>query len=116
MKASKFIIMISLLIIGLSAYAGGKVTGKITGYIPYGVGSDGLLFIKLDSSITGAPECNTTQRFTIKGNNPKYRAILAAVIASQVSGEQVRARGKGTCNNWSNSEDLDYICVGTTPC
>lgn len=96
--------------------AAGVFVGKITGYIPYSTGGTAVLFVAGDGVYTGAPACNSTDRFTILASNPRYEATLAAVLAAQASGAQVKIYGLGTCANWGNSEDIDHICVGTIAC
>ena len=104
-----------LLIISSSLSFAGSATGKITGYIPYSSGQEELLFIKVEN-IVSSPTCNTTSRFTMRGDNIKYKSTNAAVLAALMAGTPVIAKGKGVCSNFSNSEDLEYICLGSTPC
>ena len=110
----KYTLLLFSLLISSVAF-GGVGTGKVTGIIPYSSGTDEMFFIKLEN-ISSTPACNGTSRFTMKSTHPAYKGTYSAVLAALMSGMTVRATGKGTCNNFSNSEDLMYICLGVTPC
>lgn len=111
---NKFIFLLALITISSTAIAG-NATGKIIGFIPYAQGTEEIFFINVEN-LTGTPSCNNSLRFTMKGSDPKFKATQAAVLAAFMAGTQVIAKGAGTCNNFGNSEDLNYICLGYTPC
>ena len=108
-------ITISLAILFSATSFAGTASGKITGYIPYSTGQNGLFFIKVENAVN-TPTCNTTTRFTMRNDNPKYNSTNAAVLAALMAGTTVVVKGNGTCDNFGNSEDLAYICLGSTPC
>ena len=93
----------------------GAGTGKVLGYIPYSTGGQELFFIKMEQQLD-IPACNTSQRLTMPASDPRFKSTQAAVLAALMAGTPVVAKGKGTCNNFGNSEDLDYVCLGNTPC
>jgi hypothetical protein len=103
-------------LIAAAPASAGTFIGVITGYIPYSTGTTAVLFVAGNGSYTNAPSCNTTSRFTMTSGSPRYQATLAAIIAAQASGAQVKIHGLGTCANWTNSEDIDHICVGSVAC
>jgi hypothetical protein len=107
-------IFLFTMLISTVAFAG-IGTGKITGIIPYSSGGNEMFFIKVEN-LSDTPTCNVTTRFTMKSDNPAYKGTYAAVLAALMSGMTVKATGHNTCNNFSNSEDLRYICLGNTPC
>lgn len=103
-------------VISMSAVTNaGTGTGKITGYIPYNSGELELLFFRVESHV-GSPDCNTTKRFTMRSDSPRFKNTQAVVLAAMLSGTQVTARGLNKCDNISNSEDLNYLCLGSIPC
>ncbi len=107
--------IIAFLLLITEACLAGSATGKIVGYIPYSSGNEEIMFIKVEN-ITGAASCNTTSRFTMRSNNPRYKATQAAALAAFMAGTTVKAKGLDSCNNWGNSEDLNYVCLGSIPC
>lgn len=96
--------------------ASGSGTGSILGYIPSTTGSAQEFFVVSTSAITGTPSCNTSSRFALSSADPKYKSTLASVMAAFYSGAQVHIVGNGTCNVFSNAEDIAYICFGSIPC
>jgi hypothetical protein len=52
----------------------------------------------------------------ISSSDPKYKDTIAAVMEAHATGTPVTALGLGSCNVVSNSEDLNYLCVGVIPC
>jgi len=112
----KYLALTSILLISFAAFSDpGVGTGKVTGIIPYKNGSDEMFFIKTEN-ISNSPSCNVTSRFTMTSADPAFKGTYSAVLAALMSGMEVKATGHGTCNNYSNSEDLWYICLGDTPC
>lgn len=110
----KFIGALVLSLFSIASF-GGTATGKVVGFIPYSSGSEEMFFIKVEN-ISAPVSCNTTSRFTMKSSNPRFKSTQATVLAALMAGTQVTANGLGSCNSWSNSEDLDYICLGAIPC
>jgi len=112
----KYIALILIFSISFTAFSSpGIGTGKVTGIIPYKNGSNEMFFIKIEN-VSNSPSCNDTSRFTMTSADPSFKGTYSAVLAALMSGMEVRATGLGTCNNFSNSEDLHYICLGDTPC
>ena len=93
----------------------GTAFGKIKGYLPYSIGQDQMIFFTVEG-YTDIPTCNVTSRLTMKSTNPKFEITNAAILSALMSGIQVKVRGTGACNNFSNSEDLDHLCLGDIPC
>jgi len=110
----KLVIGTIILIISGQAIAG-TAKGKVTGYIPYSTGSQEIIFVQVQNHLD-SPDCNVTTRFTMTSNNPKFKSTNSALLAAYISGTQITAKGLGTCNNFGNSEDLKYICMGDIPC
>jgi hypothetical protein len=107
-------LLVTLLLLSTNTFAG-TALGKVTGYIPYSTGGKELLFVKIEAHVD-SPTCNVTGRFTMSSSDLKYESTNAALLAAFMSGATVRAKGRNTCNNWSNSEDLSYVCLGSIPC
>lgn len=109
----KFISFVFIALLPVLSVAG-DASGKITGYIPYSTGGEDIFFIRVQN--TNGAACNTTSRYTMNSSNQKFEGTRAAVMAAYLAGVSVRVKGLGTCNNFSNSEDMRYICLGDTPC
>lgn len=111
----KVSLAILLVLISTNSLAG-TATGKVTGYIPYSTGSSEIIFVQVENHVN-SPTCNSTSRFTMLSTNPKFKSTNAALLAAFMSGTQIKAMGLDTCKNYSNSEDLNYVCLGgTIPC
>ena len=117
LKCSKAKILNFLLILLFSTnlYAG-TGTGKITGVLPY-TKSNGekLFFVKVEQKVD-SPACNVTNRFVLSDTNPSFNTTVSAALAAYHAKSNVKIKGKGACNYWSNSEDVTYICFGDIAC
>lgn len=111
MKRLTFLIFLLL----PSLAVAGTGSGKIVGYIPYSTATKEMFFIKVET-LGNTPACNTTARFAMRDDNLRYKMTQAAALAAFMSGTKVTVRGLGTCNAAGNSEDISYMCLGTTPC
>jgi hypothetical protein len=105
----------ALMLVTASIASAGTATGVVTGYVPFNDATTAIFLFRVDS-LSGAPPCNTSARFAISDSDPKYKETVAAVMSAYATGASVYAVGHGTCNTWSNSEDLYYFCVGTISC
>ncbi|MDF1642703.1 MAG: hypothetical protein P1U80_00795 [Pseudomonadales bacterium] len=100
-----------------SQVAATDYTGKIQGLVLYQISttSPPILFITATSGVTGT-DCNTTNRYTIHLDNDYGKAIYSLLLTAYATGEPVRLKGLGTCNNFGNAEDLRYMCTENGPC
>ena len=99
-----------------TAQAAGLGTGVITGYAPSTSGGAPEFIVFSVEILTGTPACNTTARFSISSTDAKYKTVVAGIMAAFHTGTPVRVVGFGTCNIWSNAEDVSYVCFGNVPC
>lgn len=97
-----------------SVYAGSG-SGKIIGFIPYANGVHEIIIIKVENN-SGMPTCNTTTRFAMKENNPKYQGTKSAALAAYLAGTSVVVRGENNCSAWGNAESILALCLGDIPC
>ncbi len=111
----KMLTSIALTLMTAAATAG-TGTGIVTGYIPGN--PNGVAIFVFSTSTVSSPlaSCNSTQRFAISSNDPKYRDTVAAILEAHATGTPVTALGTGNCTVLNNAEDLSYVCVGTVPC
>jgi hypothetical protein len=91
-------------------------SGKIIGVVPYSVGSEEILFIKVESTSSDTPACNTTHRYAIKNSSAHFNFTQSVALAAFMSGTPVLVRGKNTCDVYDNSESFTHLCIGSTPC
>ncbi|MGF1708952.1 hypothetical protein [Enterovibrio baiacu] len=110
----KFLILpLTLAVMSFQASAAWK-TGEITGYIPYSEGLKEIIIFKLNENPIGG--CNTTGRFAMDSNSPRYKASVTAIISAFHSKTPVRVNYLSTCNSWVNSADASFICIGSINC
>ena len=105
-------------VLGLSMFCGAASadyqSGVITGYLTHKSASTPVLIVKVDTGT--ATGCNTTSRFAMAADDPRYQGTLAAVIAAYHTQATVKVAFTQTCTAWSNSFDMTYMCVGDIPC
>jgi hypothetical protein len=89
-------------------------TGKITGYIPTDYNGKLLLLVQIEGNASGG--CNATGRFAIDSSAPRYKSILAGLMAAFHAQTPVTISYSQTCNAFGNAWDLTYVCVGSIPC
>jgi hypothetical protein len=97
-----------------SVASAGEGAGRITGLIPFAT-TEEVFFIKVETA-SNLPSCNSSQRFVLRSSAINFKTNVASLLAAYHAGTVVRIIGGGTCNTWSNSEDVAYICFGETPC
>lgn len=98
-----------------SVLAGGA-EGRVIGLMPYSTNDGRELFFFKVETVTSLLGCNTTRRFSIPSDNPRYKGTFATILAAYHSGMSVKVYGSGTCNNWVDTEDLWFVCFGDAEC
>ena len=114
MRKPKYLILALSLAATSLAWAGSG-TGLVTGFVT-GISNGTVVFLLSTQAQSNTPSCNTTQRFAMSANDPRYKETVAGVMSAQASGTPVYAVGLGTCTYLTNSEDLSYVCVGGIAC
>jgi hypothetical protein len=94
----------ALAIVCVSSLAG-TGRGALLGALPYTCPGGECFFVQATSN-TGLAACNTSGRFVMSASDPKYKTTVAALLAAYHSQTPVTLYGAGTCNTWSNAEDL----------
>jgi len=100
----------------------GTGSGQIVAFTPVALANGTEFFVVTLQNMTGQPPCaggvgTPPFRFALSAADPKYKTTLAAMMAAYFSGSSVYAVGLGTCNTYSQSEDLGYMCFnGGVPC
>lgn len=89
-------------------------SAKITGFVPYDFQGKELFFVQIEGSVAGG--CNTTGRFVIDSSQPRFKSVRATIMASFYAQLPIVVAYANTCNTYSNSWDLLYVCVGSIPC
>lgn len=107
---------LTLLLLSSVSFAAGSGAGVVTGYIPAAAGATEFFLVSTQSILGTTPSCNTTSRFALSAADPKYKAVLASIVAAYHAGTQVYIVGAGTCTVWGNAEDISYVCFGSVPC
>lgn len=88
--------------------------GKISGYLPYENGTKAILLMQLQGNVAGG--CNTTGRFAIDVDAPRFKGTQAAVMAAFHTQADVKVIYSQTCNAFGNAWDIVAVCVGNLPC
>ena len=101
-----------LLLVNISFAA--TQSGKVSGFLPYSSGDKKIIIFKLVNNVSEG--CNVTGRFAMDDSSPRYQATLSSVIAAFHAQSTVNVNYLNTCNAWSNSADVNYICVGNINC
>jgi hypothetical protein len=92
-----------------NALASGSATGVVNGLLVEGNGTSAQVALAYVSNYTGGPACATTHAFTIDLTTNQGRAEFSVLLTARQTGATVQVAGQGTCNLWSNSEDVSYI-------
>ncbi|AUB43358.1 hypothetical protein COO91_09533 (plasmid) [Nostoc flagelliforme CCNUN1] len=106
----KKILVFNAMVLSLFAWSNNAFAGESRGgYISeIGTVNKAIVFRITGGVESGRPSCNTTGRFSADKDSEHYQAILTAFqMGTQITLGQVL--GLGTCNLWSNSEDVRWI-------
>jgi hypothetical protein len=114
MKSRREIALSLLLAAGSACAQSYSQAGTLNGYIPFDDGVKQILIFQLAGNAQGG--CNTTARFAIDSNAPKFKGTMAAVMAAYHTQTPVTVVYTQTCNSWTNAWDVGHICVGQLPC
>jgi hypothetical protein len=110
----KMFITISIGLVSLPVFSAGQVTSakvpKI--YCGYYNGAN-MCSIYFDKDITNQPACHTNnrKRMQIKADDDTGKAILSLAMMAYATQKSVTASGKGNCNVWSDTEDLNVLTI-----
>jgi hypothetical protein len=117
-RAACTLVFAAIAISVCSAVYAATAHGRVLGFMPFSSGTTEMFFIKMEiiQNAPQTPACNTTERFTMTSTNTRYKQTFAAILSAYHAESPVRVYGAGTCNNWSNAEDIAYICVGDISC
>ena len=92
------------------SWAGGSEDGTIS--VLTSQPTSNTTFINLTGGTsTDRPACATSGRFALDTSKSAGRTTLAILIGAFVSGKTVVIYGLGTCNTWSDSEDVSFVYV-----
>jgi len=102
-------IFCNLSIAGAGAVSSTKVTQIYCGYY----NGANMCSIYFDKSITNPPSCHTNnrKRMQIKTDDDTGKAILSLAMMAYISEKVVSINGKGTCNIWGDTEDMNVIFI-----
>lgn len=107
-------ISIGILLLGLSsaAFSGSITNTTVKGiYCGYYNGAN-MCSIYFNGSTSGGPGCATqTTRMQIQPTDAVGRSILALAMHAHALGKRVNASGKGTCNVWKDTEDMNVLHI-----
>lgn len=105
--------LLLILCIVTSVAAAQSQSGKITGYIPYDAGGRQILVFQVEGNVSGG--CNTTSRFAVDSNAPKFKGTQTAVMAAFHTQTDVKVLYSQTCTAHTNTWDVVAVCVGPLP-
>jgi hypothetical protein len=64
-----------------------------------------------DGQRQGATCGTIAKRWAINAKTPAGQAKLALLLTAYSLGKQVEVRGANSCNDWPDTESVDYILV-----
>jgi hypothetical protein len=105
-------VLIALSCLGLAiaqnAFASGVTSAKVTSFFTT---QDDVFFIYFDQNIANGASCGsgTPNRLAIKISSPGGKTMIAAVLAAATTGKSVSASGTGNCNDWGDTESVQYL-------
>ena len=106
----KKLLVFNAIFLSLFAWSNGAFAGESRGgYISHIATVNGAILFQITGGVeSGRVSCNTTGRFAAYKDSEHYQAILTAFqMGRQITLGQVL--GLGTCNLWSNAEDVRWI-------
>ncbi|MEC5159361.1 MULTISPECIES: hypothetical protein [unclassified Janthinobacterium] len=110
LKRSSAFIFLTCSLVTSSALAGTQM-GTITQLL---IRTDGLVFFYLTGVASGRPACATVTYWMIKAEDSAVgKRMVAALLASKLSGQTISVSGNGTCSRWPDGEDVDLISLVT---
>lgn len=107
-----FVLLLSLFF--SSSVVSEVLSGRIVGFVPFSSGDKEVLLFKLDSSAPSG--CNVSGRFAMDNSSPRFKLTSSAVIAAFHSQSTVKVNYLSSCNVWSKTADVNFICVGDINC
>ncbi|WP_375592175.1 hypothetical protein [Chitiniphilus eburneus] len=84
-------------------------TGKITSVITR---ADGLVYLFIENGAlrAGKPSCATSNYWMVRDENSQAgKNQLATLMTAYATGATIAITGSGTCNRWSDGEDIFII-------
>lgn len=115
MKIFRRIFLLCIVIMVPSSFAG-TGTGKIIGVLPYSKPTGEKLFFITVETKENTASCNVTNRFVLSDTYAAFDITVSAALAAYHAKTEVTIKGLGSCNYWSNSEDVNQICFGSIAC
>lgn len=106
-------LVLSALLVPMKVLASSQAS-IVEGYIPVSSGGKETLIFKLKDNVVEG--CNSTGRFAISEDNLRYRATFSAVVAAFHAQTPVEVKYFSSCNAWSNSADVNFVCIGDINC
>lgn len=68
-------------------------------------------FFSLTGVESNKTPCNTSDRFSIDGNSPTGKAVMASILTAKSNGNTVQVVGKDSCAGWPDSGDIGSLSV-----
>ncbi len=89
---------------------------EITAVGIYGQNGKSILFINISGDKSGMPGCASTGRLAINSDAHQFKDLVSIALSAYALNDlQVDVYANGTCNYWSNSEDILGIKMGAMP-
>jgi hypothetical protein len=105
------LILCGLFPLGVQA---GRISGEISGFVPYESVGKKILIFKLKNSV--ADSCNTTARFAFDQTKVNFDLMSATILAAFHAKTPVQVEYNKTCNALSNAFDARFVCLGDINC
>lgn len=108
MKKWKIASLFLMLAMSAVAHANGAVQGTVSMLIQRA--SDGLIYVIVNGTRSGAPGCATAHYWVIANENSEAgKRQFAMLMTAYASGGTVLLNGTGTCTRWLDAEDINEV-------
>ncbi|NOH22833.1 hypothetical protein [Vibrio europaeus] len=109
----RFVLFVLLALASSNVFAE-RQSGLVTGVIVSEQDGRNMFFFKLKNNLIAG--CNTTGRYVFDEGNSNYYLMSSAILTAFKMKEEIIVEYTPTCDVWSNSFDVRYVCIGDINC
>ncbi|MDC5855188.1 hypothetical protein [Vibrio europaeus] len=108
------IVLLFVLALASSSVFAERQSGLVSGVVVYDQDGRNMFSFKLKNNLVAG--CNTSGRYVFDEGNSNYYLMSSAILTAYKMKEEVIVEYTPTCNVWSNSFDVRYVCIGDVNC